>query len=74
MKVYKKFIIDVKDMYCFCVFNFYYDELKEKKVYKLDVEPKIPSRGIGLCYAKRNIPSFCTKKLIEIIMEDLKNK
>ena len=50
------------------------DELESKKVYKLDVIPKIPSRGIGLCYPKKNVPSFCTKKLIEIILYDVKNK
>ena len=44
------------------------DELKNKNVYKLDVVPEIPKRGVGLAYSKRNIPSFCTKKLIEIIV------
>ena len=43
------------------------DELMNKKVYKLDVFPQIPKRAIGLAYSKRNIPSFCTKKLINII-------
>lgn len=49
------------------------DELRERKVYKLNVVPELPSRGIGLCYSKRNVPSFCTKKLIEIILSDRKN-
>lgn len=48
------------------------NELADKKVYKLDVIPKIPKRGIGLCYSNRNVPSFCTKKLIEIILDDKK--
>lgn len=47
------------------------DKLNSKKVYKLNVVPEIPKRGIGLCYSKRTIPSFCTKKLIEIILNDV---
>lgn len=50
------------------------NELNDGKVFKLDVIPKIPKRGIGLCYSKRNMPSFCTKKLIEIILNDKKKK
>lgn len=44
------------------------DELASRKLYKLDVVPEIPKREIGIAYSKRNIPSFCTKKLIEIIL------
>lgn len=44
------------------------DELESKKLYKLNVSPEIPKREIGIAYSKRNIPSFCTKKLIEIIL------
>lgn len=46
------------------------DELASNKIYLLDVIPKIPTRAVGLCYSKRNIPSFCTKKLIEIITNE----
>lgn len=46
------------------------DELNTNKLYKLNVVPKIPKRGVGICYSKRNIPSFCTKKLIEIILNE----
>ena len=45
------------------------EELNKKQVYKLDVEPNIPKRGIGLCTLKKTVPSFCTKKLIEIILK-----
>ena len=45
------------------------EELESKKLYKLNVSPKIPKREIGIAYSKRNIPSFCTKKLIEIILD-----
>ena len=44
------------------------EELETGKLYKLDVIPEIPKREIGIAYSKRNIPSFCTKKLIEIIL------
>lgn len=44
------------------------DELNSKKLYKLDIVEEIPKRAIGIAYSKRNIPSFCTKKLIEIIL------
>ncbi len=50
------------------------NELNEGKVFKLDVIPKIPKRGIGLCYSKRNVPSFCTKKLIDIILNEKKKQ
>lgn len=42
-------------------------ELKEKKIYILDLKEKIPSREIGLVLDKKSIPSFSTKKLIELI-------
>lgn len=50
------------------------EELANKKVYKIDVEPSIPKRGIGLCRLKRTVPSFCTKKLMEIILEETEKK
>lgn len=45
------------------------EELETGKLHKLDVVEKIPKREIGIAYSKRNIPSFCTKKLIEIILD-----
>ena len=44
------------------------DELKSGKLFKLNVSPSIPKREIGIAYSKRNIPSFCCKRLIEIIL------
>lgn len=44
------------------------EELKSGKLYKLKVKETIPKREIGIAYSKRNIPNFCTKKLIEIIL------
>lgn len=45
-------------------------ELTDKSVYVLDVDPQIPARRIGLAYSRNNLPSFCTRKLIQIIMEE----
>jgi DNA-binding transcriptional LysR family regulator len=42
--------------------------LEEGKLYELDIEPKIPTRSIGVAISKKNIPSFSAKKLIEIIL------
>lgn len=45
-------------------------ELKEKQLYELKITPKIPKRAIGLAYSKRTIPSFSTKKFIEILLQE----
>lgn len=47
------------------------EEFKQKRIFKVEVTPKLPKRGIGVAYSKRNIPSFCTKKLIEIILNNV---
>ncbi|MBR5369965.1 MAG: LysR family transcriptional regulator [Bacilli bacterium] len=41
--------------------------LKNNELYKLKLKEKIPSRYIGIVLSKNHIPSFSTKKLIEII-------
>lgn len=48
-------------------------DLINEDLYTLNIVPKIPPRKIGLAYSKKNLPSFCTKKLISIIMDDLNN-
>lgn len=50
--------------------EFIKEDLKNKKLFKLDVEPKLPKRGVALAYSKRNTPSFSSKKLIEIILKN----
>lgn len=45
--------------------------INNNELYILDVEPSIPARKIGLAYSKRNMPSFCARKLISIILDDL---
>lgn len=48
--------------------EFIEDELNNNKLYMLNVEPNIPKRNVGFAYSKKNLPSFCTRKLIEIIL------
>ena len=48
------------------------EELKNRALYELDVYPKIPPRYIGIAISKNHIPSFSTKKLIEIIIKNIK--
>jgi len=48
------------------------DEIKNKELFVLDIEPKIPSRYIGIATKKNTLPSFSTKKLIELIENDIK--
>lgn len=50
--------------------EFIKEELNNNKLYMLDVEPKLPKRNVGIAYSKKNLPSFCTRKLIEIILDN----
>lgn len=43
------------------------DDLKNGKLFELDIEPKIPKRSIGIAMMANKPPSFSTKKLLEII-------
>lgn len=45
-------------------------EIKNKKLYVLNVKPKIPKREIGIAYSQKNIPSFVTKELIKVIINN----
>lgn len=49
------------------------DKINNKELYILNVNPKIPSRSIGIAYSKSNAPSFSTKELIRIILGKEKN-
>jgi len=46
-------------------------ELKNKELFVLNIKEKIPKRSIGIATSKTHLPSFSTKKLIEIINKDL---
>ena len=43
------------------------DELNNKELFILDIKENIPKRSIGIVTSKTHLPSFSTKKLIEII-------
>ena len=43
--------------------------LQNKELFELNIKEKIPSRYIGMVLSKNHIPSFSTRKLIEIITE-----
>lgn len=42
-------------------------ELENDELFILDLEEKIPSRFVGIGLSKNNVPSFSTKKLLEIV-------
>jgi len=46
-------------------------ELKNNELFILDIKENIPKRSIGIATSKTHLPSFSTKKLIEIINKDL---
>ena len=43
------------------------NEIKNHELYVLNLKEKLPSRYVGLALSKKQIPSFCTKKLIDMI-------
>lgn len=43
------------------------DDLKNKRLFELNIEPKIPKRSIGIAMMSNKPPSFSTKKLLEIV-------
>lgn len=48
--------------------EFIKSSLDNNELFILDVEPNVPPRKIGLAYSKKNLPSFCTRKFIDIIL------
>lgn len=51
----------------FAVKEYIKKDLKEKTLYEIKLKEQIPPREIALVISNNNIPSFSTKKLIEII-------
>lgn len=45
------------------------EELKNKTLYEVKIREKIPNRYVGIALSKNNIPNFCTKKMIELIVK-----
>ena len=51
----------------FATKEFIQDELDKKELFPLNLKEKIPSRFIGIATSKKHVPSFSTKKLLELI-------
>lgn len=44
----------------------------EKELIKLNIKEKIPKRSIGIMYSNKNLPSFASKEMINIILNNIK--
>lgn len=49
-------------------------ERDQKQLFLLDLKEPIPSRHIGMATSKNHLPSFGTKKLMEMIRKDIEKK
>lgn len=47
--------------------EFIKSELKEKKLYEINVTPKVPKRYIGIVTLNKTIPNYSVKKLIDLM-------
>lgn len=52
--------------------EFIKDDLN-KSLFEIKVTPKIPSRYIGIATLNKTIPNYCVKKLINLMINDIKN-
>ena len=52
--------------------EFIKDELNNKNLYEIKVEPKVPKRYIGIVTLNQSIPNYSVKKLIKIMLENIK--
>jgi hypothetical protein len=43
------------------------EDLKNKRLFELNIKEKIPARHIAIALSKNHTPNFSTKKLIEMI-------
>lgn len=46
------------------------NDLKNKKLYKLNIKESIPTRHICIALSKKYIPNFATKKLVDLITKN----
>lgn len=51
--------------------EFIKEELENKELYEIKVNPKIPSRDLGIITLKNNTLSYAASKFIEIILKDV---
>ena len=47
--------------------EFIQDELDRQELFTLNLKEEIPSRYIGVAISKNHVPSFSTKKLLELM-------
>ena len=52
-----------------CTKEYIEKDLKNKKLFELNIKEKLPNRYIAIATLKNQIPNFSTKKLIEIIQK-----
>lgn len=52
--------------------EFVKQEMKNKEIYEIKVEPKIPTRDLGIITLKNNNLNYAATKFIELIMKDIK--
>lgn len=50
--------------------EFIEQELQEKELFMVKTIPEPPTRHIGLAYAKKSLPSFATRKFIDILLKE----
>lgn len=56
----------------YAIEEFIEKELKQGEVYIIPTEPKLPKHDIGLAYTKKSLPSFATRKFIDLILSQQK--
>ena len=49
------------------------EDLKNKKLFELNIKEKIPARHIAIALSKNHTPNFSTKKLIEMIKKKIRD-
>jgi len=52
--------------------EFIKDELNSKNLYEITVTPKVPKRYIGIVTLNQSLPNYSVKKLIKIMLDDIK--
>lgn len=52
--------------------EFIKEELKNKNLYEIKINPKVPKRYIGIVTLNQSVPNYSVKKLIKIMLNDIK--
>ena len=71
--VFDLFVLQKKTVQRCMVFSAFYvrsveeDDLKENRLYEIEVTPKVPKREVGIVTLSKSIPNYSAKKLIELM-------